>query len=81
MNAKEKKLASCLLKEAANEFGNHGCNDVDEKLYDGWTKEERQQFCKEFEEWNGSPDDYNPNFLYLPDFALMDFLAYKIENS
>lgn len=80
MKNKEFSLAAKLLKMADEEFGNHGCNDVDESFWDGWTKEERQEFVKEFHEWNGDPEEYDPNFLHLPDFCLMGFLAAKLEN-
>lgn len=79
MNIKEKELAAKMLKLASDYFGNHGCNDVEESVYDGWTKEERQHFVKEFEEWNGSPQDYNPDDLHLPDWAIMSFLAFKLK--
>lgn len=78
MNEKERMLASKMLTLSSDEFGNHGCNDVDEKLWEDWTKEQRQEFVKEFCKWNGNPEEYNPEFLHLPDFAIMDFLAYKL---
>jgi len=81
MTDKEKKLTALFLRLASDEFGNHGCNDVPEKYFEGWTKEERQQFVKEIHEWNGDPEEYNPEFLHTPDFAIFGFLAHKIENS
>ncbi len=78
MTDKEKILASKMLKLASNEFGNHSCNDVKDSLYDEWTTEERKQFVKEYHEWNGDPEEYNENFLHLPDFAIMNFLADKL---
>ncbi len=67
-----------MLELASNEFSNHGCNDVEDSVYEGWTKEERQQFVKEFHDWNGDPDEYDPNFLHLGDSTIMAFLAYKL---
>jgi len=81
MTQKEKMLASKMLDAASDEFGNHGCNDVKESLYDGWTIEERRAFVKEYREWNGDPQEYDENFLHLPDYAIMSFLAYKLKNS
>jgi hypothetical protein len=78
MNRNEKTLISNLLKLASEEFSNHGCNDVEEDFWQGWTKEERQSFVKEYHEWNGDPDEYDENFLNLPDYAIMKFLAYKL---
>ena len=37
MNAKEKHLASKMLELASEEFSNHGCNDVEDSFYLGWT--------------------------------------------
>ena len=46
---------------------------------DGWTLEERQQFVKEFHEWNGDPEEYEETFLHLGDSTIMSFLAAKLE--
>lgn len=81
LNEKEKQLAAYWLDEASDMYGNHGCNDVEEKVWDGWTKEERQQFVKEYHEYNGDPEEFDPNFLHLPDFAIMGFLAHKLRVS
>jgi len=78
MTPKERKLAAKFLDLALEEFGNHGCNDVEESFWEGWTTKERQEFCKEYAEWNGDPEEYDPNYLHIPDFALMGFLAHKL---
>lgn len=79
MNTKEKKLASVLLDMASSEFGHHGCNDVDEKIYEGWSIEERRALVKAFHEYNGDPQEYDENHLHIPDFALMGFFSDKLE--
>jgi len=76
MTLKEKQLAAKLLNMASDEFGNHGCNDVADSIYEDWTLEERQQFVKDYCEYNGDPSEYDPEFLHLPDFALMGFMAH-----
>lgn len=81
MEHQEKELAAKFLELAAETFSNHVCNDVDESFFTGWTKEQRQNFCKQFYEWNGDPEEYNPEWLFLPDYALMGFLADKIRNN
>ena len=81
MTPNEMKLAAEMLKIADDEFSNHGCNDVDDSVWDGWTIEERQQFVKEFHEWNGDPEEFDPNFLHLQDFCIMGFLAEKLKKS
>lgn len=78
MNQKYRQLASKLLEMAAQEFANHGCNDVDEEVYEGWTREERRQLVRDFEQWNSQGKDYDPEWLHLPDFALMSFFAHLI---
>ena len=75
---KENQLTSKFLTLASEEFGSRGCNDVEERFWDGWSKEERQQFVKEYYMWNGDPENFNPNYLHIPDFAIMHFLSYKV---
>lgn len=79
ISKKELALAAKMLELASEQFSNHGCNDVDENVYDGWTLEERQQFVKEFHEWNGDPEEYEETFLHLGDSTIMSFLAAKLE--
>ena len=79
ISKKELSLAAKMLELASDNFSNHGCNDVDENVYDGWTSEERQQFVKEFHEWNGDPEEYEETFLHLGDSTIMSFLAAKLE--
>ena len=80
MNEKEFKLAAKMLDLASDEFSNHGCNDVEDSVYEGWTIEERRAFVKEFHEWNGDPEEYNENFLHLGDSTIMSFLSAKLSN-
>jgi len=79
ISKKELALASKMLELASEEFSNHGCNDVDEDVYDGWTLEERQKFVKEFHEWNGDPEEFDKTFLQLGDSTIMIFLAAKLK--
>ena len=73
-------LIVTMLKLASNGFSNFGCNDVDEKVYKNWTLEERKEFVRDFHEWNGDPEEFEETFLHLADFAIMDFLAAKLEH-
>lgn len=86
MTPKEMKLASLLLERASDEFSNHGCNDLDSRFIKetGFTDEEKVQFVREYAEWNGDPDRYEDgiepkDFDYLPDWAVMSFLAAKLK--
>ena len=79
MNTKEKQLAAKMLEMASDEFSNHGCNDVENSVWKGWSKEERMTFVKEYHEWNGDPEEFDSKYLHLPDFAIFSFLAHKLE--
>jgi len=79
MNYKEKLLAAKLLDMADLHYSNHGCNDVDDSFYEGWTIEERRTLVKEYYEWNKEPGEYNENYLHLPDFCLMGLLSHKLK--
>ena len=79
MNKKEKILAAKMLEMASDEFSNHGCNDVEDSVYEGWTLEERKQFVKEFYEWSGYPEHFNEQYLHIGDSTIMSFLAYKLQ--
>ncbi len=79
MTPAEKKLVVVLLRMAAEEFGNHGCNDFD-LVEDGkMTSKEADAFMKTFYEQNGSLDDYEPGDTNLGDFVAMDLLADLLE--
>lgn len=75
MTPAEKKLAGKFLHEAAEEFGNHGCNDFDLVKDGKMTAKEADAFQKAFHAWNRSSDEYEPGATYLADFAVMDYLA------
>jgi hypothetical protein len=79
MNNKEKKLAADFLEMASNEFSNHGCNDVPDEFFEGWTLSEKQKIVKEYHISNNSIEDYDPNYLHLADFCLMDLLSEKLK--
>lgn len=78
MIKKHKLLAAELLKLAADEFGNHGCNDFD--LPSGWSRKEKISFIKEYHKWNGDPEEFDPNNLFIADCAAMSFLAAKLKD-
>ena len=80
MTQKEKQMAAYLLYKARNEFSNHGCNDVDDEIYKGWSLEERRALVKDFHNYNGDPEEYNPDFLHLHDYALMGYFSHKLES-
>jgi hypothetical protein len=76
MNEQHKKLAAAMLSEYANALGNKCCNDWN--FPEDWTTQEKEEFCKGYHEWNGDPEEFTPEHLYLPDFAVADYLAYLL---
>jgi len=80
MNVKETELLKQILKIASRDFAQHGCNDVDDKLFTDWTIEEREKFVKEYHDYNGDPEEFDRGYLHLPDFAIMNYLAHKLAN-
>lgn len=81
MTPGEKRLTAALLRLASEQFGNHGCNDFDlsEHCAD---PEARDGLVREYCEWNGEQyyeADEDGEDYRLPDFALMDFMANKLE--
>ncbi len=81
MEHHEQILASSLLRMAASEFGRHCSNDMDKSLTDHWTIAQRENFVREYGQYNGDPENWQTlkDFDRLPDFAFMGFLAYKLK--
>jgi hypothetical protein len=81
MTEKELRAAGELLDLAADEFANHGCNDLDSSFWKGWTEEEKREFYKSYHEWNGDPEEFREDapLNYLGDSAIMAFLSAKLK--
>ena len=78
MKSKEKLLAANLLEEVSNIYADNGCNDWSYPT--NWTEEEKYQFAQDYHSWNGDLEDFEKDKrTNLPDFAVMRFLAYKLE--
>lgn len=73
---KEAELVQNFLKKYAEKLVNE-CS-YDWCLPESWSVYEKEQFVKHFHAWNGTPEEYNPTKLVLPNFAVASFLAYKI---
>jgi hypothetical protein len=78
---KQIALLDKYLEDYTDDLGNAGCNDVDEEVWKDWTKEERIQFTKEFYEYNGDPENFDEDDLYLADFCIVGLLKHKIKNN
>lgn len=80
LTAKERKLICDLLEMASAEFSNHGCNDIEQDMWEGWTIEERKQFVKSYYEYNGDLNEYDENHLELADWELMNYMVHKLKS-
>jgi len=58
---------------ASDEFGNHTCNDI----YENITSLIDDEIFDEIKEWNG--DDELEERDEIPDWMVMNFLKYKME--
>lgn len=82
---KEKALAAKLMqlmRLAADEFGNHGCNDMDLELVKDWTDAEKIDFASRYHEHNGDPGEFGgtvKEFDRIPDYAFFGFLAAELK--
>ena len=72
----EKKLAVILLREAASEFSNHGCNDFTLP-----NTPENLQFANSVEKWSCGEEnnDSKSEKIYLNDYTVMNYLANLLE--
>jgi hypothetical protein len=82
INPKEAALVVKCLETASDLFSNHGCNDTPDEWFSDWTKEELVEFDRQYNEWNTSPEEHDPEdpWAHKIDFAIMSFLASKIES-
>lgn len=79
----EAKLLVELLELASDQFSNHGCNDFElaKCISD---LEERRKLMKEYNDYNGSPEDFEydvehgSKFEIENDAALMSYLADRV---
>lgn len=76
MTPKETLLAAQLLSEASERAGLAVCNDWD--FPESWSQKEREDFVAAFHQWNGDPEEFDSKRLRLPDYAVMDFIAFKL---
>lgn len=72
----EAELAATLLDKAADEFANHGCNDLD--LSDcGMAADEIEKLHERMAQFNNNPDDAGTGPL-VSDWYLMSYLAARL---
>ena len=81
VTAKEMKLAAYFLDMAADEFSNHGCNDMPPEALSAseFNILEAQQFAEDCKAWSGIVDpEYKPKFMGTMDSEAMHTLASKL---
>ena len=76
MNKKELALASQFMIHYSNRLAGSRCNDW--KFPEDWTEQERYDFVKEFWEFNGTPEVFNPKDLTLDNVMVTSLLAEKL---
>lgn len=80
MTSLEKKLAARLLDLAADQFVNHGCNDLDLVSDAGLTGEECREVLLALHQWKDDPEARlpTPDQHYVEDWMLMRMLAGRL---
>jgi hypothetical protein len=76
LTKKELLLISTLLELASERFSNHGCNDY--YLQPLLTEDECIELDKFLHEWNGDPEEHNPDWAkdgQQMDWFLMSYLS------
>lgn len=58
INSKELKIMVYYLEEAIADYGDHGCNDLPDNIFRGWTKEEKKELKESFTKWYNSKHDW-----------------------
>ncbi len=70
----EAKVAAMLFRSAADQFGNHGCNDLGKDVIVSLTEDEWRELGKKYAAYNGEPnEEYGAGGLF--DFMLMGYFA------
>lgn len=71
-----KKKLKRLYSEMENRIYARGCHDLEDSVYKDWTEKERKSFVKKYHQFNGDPEEYDPKYLHIPDFAVQAFLRF-----
>jgi len=78
MDSHELNLAGKLLGMAGETYSNHGCNDMEEEFWDGWTIEQKRKLAKDICYWNGDSEEYNQDDVTFTDWLVMSYFADKL---
>ena len=79
LSATEAELAADLLQKAADHFGDRVCNDYNLSEVVPIVQK-RRELMKKFHEWNGDPENFDPNseYVWVSDFMMMAYMAFVI---
>jgi len=70
-------LASMILEQTSDHYGQHGANDFDLRFL---SLEERKKLLKAMYEWNGDPENYDEeNVNGTMDHFVMSYLAARLK--
>ena len=73
LKAKALTLAGELLRDYAERLSCDGCNDWD--FPKDWTTQDKEAFVKAFHDWNGDPEEFNPQRLILGNSSVAGVLS------
>ena len=79
LSKKEKNLIADLLLVAKNKFREDSWNDVDEGIWDGWTRHERKELLKSYYTYIGNKADLDDDQLQISIREWMSFFADKLQ--
>lgn len=79
MTKKEKQFVAMLLRDASDEFSNHGCNDLPEAQENLFTKEEWSDLDTKYHKWNEHTDTPKESYHIGCDWAYMSYFAHILD--
>jgi hypothetical protein len=76
----EKLLAAIVLEWAADSFSNHGCNDVEQRVYAEaeFTDADKAKLLRDMREYNNQDEPWPEKLSQIGDSSLMGFFADKL---
>ncbi len=76
MTPAELRLAADFLRELADRMSNDRCNDWE--YPEDWSGDERREFVRQYHEFNGDPEEFDPTRTRLANFCAVALLAHKL---
>lgn len=79
MTPNEKKLLFAMLEHYSDIMGNAVCNDLPREWEAMLTKEEWVALDRQFHEWNGDPENHDPNRIMMMDFSVLYYFQRRLK--